>query len=629
MSEKIKKPRENPDVDSRLSYEEEQTQIDLLRRSGISIDYRTGTVRAKNFVGGGEGLWDVGEGTGTGPRGEKGDKGDKGDQGEKGDQGIQGIEGPIGSDGKDGKQGDSFEYSDFTSEQLEGLQGPQGEKGEDGAGEKGDPFEYTDFTPEQLEGLKGPQGPEGPEGPEGPKGEDGKDVNSVQLDKIQADIVTNTAGISQNAADIQAEKIRNNDQDGKITANEDDIEVLDGKVKKNQSDIALNKSAIASNSTAIGGLSTRLTSSENDIVELEEEIEALAPSFDRGHWAHDPITGLAARAPIEGAYYLGDSNALITQVFEETTQIYFNNIDSEEPPQTHTFADVHEGMYVEMFEGLDSSFLLGVVESVTEGSTHTIVDVTVVKAEGGPGAVDVSATSVKDGVRVKFFSMAETELNLDGYMQTSGGTFTGKVLFNKPYSNSTESSGFTVKGAISDDYSATVSEQNGDMLSAYHNSNAADAINYRGKITAAKNIATKEYVDNSIVSATGELYTLSTCGNHYTFNNGLDAPTNTSFRTDTSSHSSLKEFHFKQLWTSENEIALLNANWQPTPSTVLELYIRAELVMKTTIKDWKTSTRNNNCVMFNLSGSQPCTHLHGYLYNNSTYEVILTNMRKK
>ena len=77
MSEKINKPRENPDVDSRLSFEEEQSQIDLLKRSGIGIDWTSGTIRAKNFVGGGTGLWDVGEGTGTGPKGDKGDQGTK------------------------------------------------------------------------------------------------------------------------------------------------------------------------------------------------------------------------------------------------------------------------------------------------------------------------------------------------------------------------------------------------------------------------------------------------------------------------------------------------------------------------------------------------------------------------
>ena len=134
MSEKIKKPRENPDVDSSLSFEEEQSQIDLLKRSGIGIDWTSGTIRAKNFIGGGTGLWDVGEGTGTGP---KGDKGDQGIKGEKGDQGIQGER---------------------------GLKGDKGDKGDTGS-----------------------------------TGQDGADVNPVQLDKIQADILVNTAGISQNA----------------------------------------------------------------------------------------------------------------------------------------------------------------------------------------------------------------------------------------------------------------------------------------------------------------------------------------------------------------------------------------------------------------------------------------------
>ena len=86
-----------------------------------------------------------------------------------------------------------------------------------------------------------------------------------------------------------------------------------------------------------------------------------------------------------------------------------------------------------MFEGLDSSFLLGVVSKVDKQSTHTVMDVTVVKAEGGPGEEDdtaVSGQSVKVGVRVKFFNLAEGDLNLDGYMPKVGGEFTGPVVIN-------------------------------------------------------------------------------------------------------------------------------------------------------------------------------------------------------
>ena len=120
MSEKINKPRQNPDVDSRLSYEEEQTQIDLLQRSGISIDWTSGTIRAKKFIGSGEGLWDVGEGTGTGPKGDDGDKGDKGDQG---DQGIPGEDGEKGDKGDKGDTGDKgADGADVDSIQLDAIQ---------------------------------------------------------------------------------------------------------------------------------------------------------------------------------------------------------------------------------------------------------------------------------------------------------------------------------------------------------------------------------------------------------------------------------------------------------------------------------------------------------------------------
>ena len=206
------------------------------------------------------------------------------------------------------------------------------------------------------------------------------------------------------------------EQDAEITANTTDIADNATNIATNTADIATNatniatnKTDIASNASAIASASTRVTENEHDIIELEEEIEALAPSFDRGHWEHDPVTGLSARAPIEGAYYLAGDSTQIVQTFKDTHQIYFNNIDSAEPPLTHTFDDVTEGMYIEMFEATDSSFFLGVVETVTKGVSHTVVDVTMVKAEGGPDVGDSS-------VRVKFFTLADAELELDGYI---------------------------------------------------------------------------------------------------------------------------------------------------------------------------------------------------------------------
>jgi len=167
MSDIEKLPREYPEVDSRMSYEQEQNAQDILARKGINIDWTTGTIQAKNFIGSGTGLWDVGEGTGTGPKGD---------------------------DGNDGKDGKDFTYDMFTQEQLDDLQGP-----------KGDPFVYKDFTPAQLNDLKGPPG------------NDGKDYDPTVLDNLDKKVEKNTADVSTNRADITKEVVRNDEQDADLS----------------------------------------------------------------------------------------------------------------------------------------------------------------------------------------------------------------------------------------------------------------------------------------------------------------------------------------------------------------------------------------------------------------------------
>ena len=173
----------------------------------------------------------------------------------------------------------------------------------------------------------------------------------------------------------------------------------------------------------ISTLNATLVDNTNDIIELEEEIEALAPSFDRGNWEHDTSTGSAGATPGTGEYYIADGSNNITQNFGDTAKIYFDNTDSQTPALTHTFDDVVVDMYVELFESGDSSFLLGTVTAITQNTGYTVFDVTVVKAEGGP--------SLTGGVRVKFFELSDASVDLDGYLQTSGGTLTGLLTMNK------------------------------------------------------------------------------------------------------------------------------------------------------------------------------------------------------
>lgn len=191
---------------------------------------------------------------------------------------------------------------------------------------------------------------------------------------------------------------------------------------------------INENKSSIQGLASDLESTQRDVVELEEEIEALAPSFDRGRWKHDETTTIKG-SPDTGSYYL-TTDTEVTNQFNDTKKIYFNNVDAEDPPQTHTFDDVTEGMYIEVFEALDSSYLLATVDTITKESGYTVMDLTVVKAEGEAGlseeeTPDISTSSSQEGIRVKFFTLADTGVDLDSLMPKSGGTFTGDVKIDR------------------------------------------------------------------------------------------------------------------------------------------------------------------------------------------------------
>ena len=429
---------------------------------------------------------------------------------------------------------------------------------------------------------------------------------------------------------------------------------------KTETDSLVNNKADVS---TVNDVTSRLTSTENDIVELEEEIEALAPSFDRGHWIHDPITGASGAAPGQGAYYIVDDNATVTQEFNDTRQIYFNNIDDDTPAKTHTFNDVNEGMYMELFEGLDSSFLFGQVETVTKQSDHTVINLTVIKAEGGPGLDTdsiVSDVSLREGIRVKFFNLSEGDIDLDGYMQTSGGVFTGLVKHKKEivmepslpsrFVNiknryATDADGNNSGGSDNQNFGVNFdldhgnsgyntvkwSNRNGNIFAVYGGTQAN--AKYTGAITENKHLVNKAYVDNQIAAIPAPtesptLYTLQTSGNSYTFSNGLDAPSDTSFRTASTSLQYNKEFHFKKLYDHNGGNAFLK-DYQATPSTMLEIYNRGVLLLKTTIKNYRTSDRSATSVMFNVSGMAASVHNYSSLVNNSTYQVVLTNMEKK
>ena len=74
--------------------------------------------------------------------------------------------------------------------------------------------------------------------------------------------------------------------------------------------------------------------------------------------------------------------------------------------------------------------------------------------------------------------------------------FSGRVNLNKPVEDSENSEGFVIKGTIANGPEDTTSGGRGNLLNVYHNANAADAINYAGKINSPGNLVNKGYVDD-------------------------------------------------------------------------------------------------------------------------------------
>ena len=166
-------------------------------------------------------------------------------------------------------------------------------------------------------------------------------------------------------------------------------------------------------------LGQQVEKNKQDIVELEEEIEALAPSFDRGDWDYKEPTNPAAM-PEEGTYFLLDDSENITTEFANTNEILFNNKDVHEI--NHTWSTVEVGQSIELFDSVDKDYLLAKIEEITLESGAVKLEVTVQQSEGG-------VVGDSSRVRVKIFEIPEVDIST--LMPKSGGTFTGNVTTDK------------------------------------------------------------------------------------------------------------------------------------------------------------------------------------------------------
>ena len=154
---------------------------------------------------------------------------------------------------------------------------------------------------------------------------------------------------------------------------------------------------------------------KNEIIELEEEIDAIAPSNERGEWTFNPV-GVAS----PGYYAFLDSSTQPTDRFDGAAIIYVSTRDADNT--THSFNNHEVGEYLQIFNKEGGGYGLYQITDIDDNSNGNnpffafTVDfvqslVTAPKAEGRG--------------RFKFFTIADADPG--AYVLKTGDKMTGSL----------------------------------------------------------------------------------------------------------------------------------------------------------------------------------------------------------
>ena len=165
----------------------------------------------------------------------------------------------------------------------------------------------------------------------------------------------------------------------------------------------------------------------DQLTELEEEIDAIAPSVERGFWTMN-LLGTVAN---QGQMSLYDDNytnvGSPTGLFKDAKSIWLNEKDNAGTP--HGFSGVEAGEFIELFvQGADEYGLYEVVDvhDETNGAAQWwVIEVNFVRT-----LEDTSTADNGDIIRVKIFQ-APTGGNAGDFVRRAGDDMTGRLSMDQ------------------------------------------------------------------------------------------------------------------------------------------------------------------------------------------------------
>ena len=237
----------------------------------------------------------------------------------------------------------------------------------------------------------------------------------------------------------------------------------------------------------------------NQIIELEEEIESLAPSVERGQWFYDTLASNTARDPQSGHFYLLKNLGAspdFTENYAEANGVVLHNIDKN--AVSHGWADVKVGKLIQLFDSPDPDYVLGRIVEVVDNYYPDSVRIKfdVISSKGSPTNDSPYVTRLNifeepsGGTADDFIrSGGTTEMQSNVRVVAPAGT-----NYNFAVYGNTGTTAFFVQDANS---TTTFRVKNNGQIQA--GNNAASAF----IATENHDLTTKKYVDDKIINSPG------------------------------------------------------------------------------------------------------------------------------
>ena len=181
-----------------------------------------------------------------------------------------------------------------------------------------------------------------------------------------------------------------------------------------------------------------------DIIELEEEIDAIAPSLEYGTWKYEePSGGNITRPPVSGTFYLISALGAVTDKYEEAVIIKIHNDEyvapgDTDPVDNHTWADADVGELIQLFDAADPDFFLGKITAKTVDAVGEFVSFTVDRIQSS-GVPNDNADPITGEflTRVNIFKEPSGGTASE-FVLKSGDKMTGNLTIDKSADGSTD-----------------------------------------------------------------------------------------------------------------------------------------------------------------------------------------------